>query len=103
MSAQEFVLGNGEMLKLDTARGAAVRVRTGVVWLTQLNDRKDHILKTGHAMPLNGEGVAIITAYQPTVLELYRRDPAVLREAVEGQAHRARNAAIRAFFIRLFF
>jgi len=102
MSAQEFMLGNGEMLKLDTARGAAVRVRTGVVWLTQHNDRKHHILKTDHAMPLNGEGVAIIAAYQPTVLELYRQDPAAVREAVEREANRARNAAIRAFFGRFF-
>ncbi|MGA8051612.1 MAG: DUF2917 domain-containing protein [Burkholderiales bacterium] len=102
MSVQEFALGIGEMLKLGAARGAAVRVRSGDVWLTQHGDRKDHMLKTGDTMPLNGEGTAIITAYQPTILELYREDPIAVRKAVEHQARRARNNDIGAFFARVF-
>jgi hypothetical protein len=102
MSAQEFVLGKLEMLKLDAARDDTVRVRSGDVWLTRHNDPNDHIMKASHAMPLNGTGLTLITACQPTLLELYRQNPAAVRKAVECQAHRARNEAIHAIFARLF-
>jgi hypothetical protein len=102
MSVQEFALGIGEMLKLGASHGASVRVRSGDVWLTQHNDRKDHMLKTGDTMPLNGEGTAIITAYQPTLLELHRKDSVAVRKAIEHQVRRARNNDIGAFFARLF-
>ena len=39
---------------------------------------------------------------QPGTLERYRADPHALRIAVEVEANAARNAAIRAFLIRLF-
>jgi hypothetical protein len=102
MSAQEFVLGKSEMLKLDVGDRAKVGVHSGDVWLTQHNDPNDNIVKTGHAMPLSGEGVTINMAYQPTLLELYRQDPIAVRKQIERQAHRARNEDIRAFFARLF-
>jgi hypothetical protein len=102
MSAQGFVLGMNETLTLNAERGATVRVRSGDVWLTQHNDPKDHMLKTGHAVPLGGGGATLITAYQPTLLELYRQDPVAVREQITRSAHRARNEDIRAFFARFF-
>jgi hypothetical protein len=103
MSAQIFVLRNGETLKLAAPRGASVRVRSGDVWFTQDNDWQDYILRTNHALALRGEGFTIITAYEPTVLELHRQDPFVVREAVEREVNGARSEAICAFFTRLFY
>jgi hypothetical protein len=102
MSAQELVLGKNELSALDVPRGTEVRVRSGCVWLTQHKDANDHILKTGDAMSLSGAGTTIVTAFEPTLLDLYRQDPVALREQLTRRAHRARNAEIGAFFARLF-
>lgn len=102
MSAQGLVLGTREMSKLNAARGATVHVRSGCVWLTQHNDPKDHILNPGDAMALNGRGVTIVTALEPTLLDLYRQDPVAVREQIRRRARRARSEGIRAFFVRLF-
>lgn len=102
MSAQELVLGMNETSTLNAERGATVRVRSGCVWLTRHNDQKDHILNTGDAMPLSGGGATMITAFQPTLLELYRQDPGALREQVTRSVQRARNEGIRALFVRIF-
>ena len=102
MSAQGFVLGMNETSKLNAGRGAAVRVRAGCAWPTRHKDSKDRIVNTGGALPLGGAGAAVITAYQPALLELYRQDPVAVREQITRRAHRARNEDIRAFFARLF-
>jgi hypothetical protein len=102
MNAREFALGMHETSKLIAERGAAVRIRSGYGSLTQHNDPKDHILNAGDAMPLSGGGATMITACQPTLLELYRHDPVVLREQITRRAHRARNDDIGAFFARFF-
>lgn len=102
MSSQEFVLGMNDTLKLNAARGATLRVRSDDVWLTRHSDSKDHILKTGNAIPLSGREATMITAYQPTLLELHRQDLVALREQITRWAHRARNEDIRAFFARFF-
>ncbi len=102
MSAPGLVLGMNETSTLNAARGATVRVRSGRVWLTQHNDTKDYILNTGDTMALAGAGTTIVTAHEPTLLDLYRQDPVALREQITRRSHRARNAEIRAFFARLF-
>lgn len=102
MSAEGFVLETRGMLKLNVERGATVRVRSGCAWLTQPSDPKDHILNPGDTTALNGAGGAIVTALEPTLLELYRQDPVAVREQVRHRARRARSGDIRAFFARLF-
>ncbi len=102
MSTQELALGNGAMLKLNTANLAAVRVRSGQVWLTHPGGPEDHMQKAGESMPLKGEGTAIITEYQRILLELYRKDPAAVRQEIARRARRARSEGIRAFFARRF-
>ncbi len=102
MGVQEFMLGRGQVLRLDAARGDTVRVRTGNVWLTRYNDPNDHIMKAGHVIPLNDEGPTIIMACRPTLLELHRQDPVDVREKIERRVHSARNGAMRAFFFKFF-
>jgi hypothetical protein len=102
MSAQGFILGMNETSKLNAERGATVRVRSGHVPLTRRHDSKDHILNAGDAVPLGGGGAAMITTYQPTLLDLYRQDPVALREQITRRAHRTRNEDIGAFFARFF-
>ena len=102
MSAREFALGMHETSKLIAERGAGVRIRSGYGSLTRHKDPKEPSLTTGDAMPLGGGGAAMITACQPTLLELYRHDPVALREQITRRAHRARNEDIGAFFGRFF-
>lgn len=102
MSVREFILGMNEMSTLNAVRGAALRVHSSHVPLTRRQDQMDHNLNAGDTVPLNGGGAAMITAYQPTLLELYRQDPVALREQITRRAHRARNEDIGAFFARFF-
>jgi hypothetical protein len=88
MGAREFLLVKGAMLRIDPLAGDCLRVRLGEVWVTQHADTRDYMLKAGDSLALNDEGPALAVAYQPTLLDLFRADPA--RERVEGKATRGR-------------
>ena len=76
MGAREFEMVKGAMLKIDPLAGDSLRVRTGEVWVTQFEDPKDYMLKTGDSLRLNGKGATLAVAYKPTLLDLFRKDPA---------------------------
>jgi len=81
---------------------ACARARAGEVWPARPSGGKDAGTGFGHAPDCDGEAGMCTGAPGPTMLDLYRRDPAAVRQAVEQQAGRARNRAIRAFFVQLF-
>jgi hypothetical protein len=54
----------------DPAGIAAVRIETGIVWLTQERDPGDHFLATGDSHALAARGSVCIEARRPTVLAL---------------------------------
>ena len=76
MGAREFEMVKGATLRIDPLAGDSLRVRTGEVWVTQFEDPNDYILKTGDSLTLNGKGAALAIAYKPTLLDLFRKDPA---------------------------
>jgi DUF2917 family protein len=102
MGAREFEIAKGAMLKIDPLAGDSLRVRFGEVWVTQYNDTKDYMLRAGDSMVLNGEGVALATASKPTLLDLYRKDPAGVREDIERGARRRQARVIGAWLLRIF-
>jgi len=101
MGAREFRINEGEMLKIDALEGDSLRVRSGDVWVTQHGDSKDYLLKAGDAMILSGKGATLAVAYKPTLLDLYRSDPAGTREQILREAKRAQARAIKALFRRI--
>jgi hypothetical protein len=91
-----------ETFRIDTPLPLELEIRYGEVWVTQCNDPKDHILREGGRLSLNGEGPAIVTAYKPTLLELYGTDPIGVRQALERAARAERSADVNAACGRLF-
>src|SRR5690349_10507231 len=65
MGAREFELKQGAVLKIDALAGDRLRVRAGDVWITQHEDSKDYILRTGQSMTLSGKGATLAMAYKP--------------------------------------
>jgi DUF2917 family protein len=102
MGAREFELGRGAILKIDPLAGDSLRVRSGEVWLTQHEDSRDYLLKTGDSMVLSGKGLALATACQPTLLDLFRPDPARVREPVEREPRPAQAQAMGAWIRNIF-
>lgn len=102
MGAMELTMDQGEMLRLEVREGDRLSVREGKLWVTQCKDPNDHVLKAGDAMVLNGEGVTLAKAIQPTLLDLYRQDATALRQRVERESRAAQREVFAAFFRRLF-
>ena len=59
-------------------------------------------LRCGDTLALADEGRTVISAFEPSLLELYRDDATSLRSAIERHAKRQRRAAMRAIGHRLF-
>jgi len=102
MGAREFEISQGAMLKIEALEGDSLRVRSGDVWVTQHGDARDYLLKTGDSITLSGKGATLATAYKPTLLDLYRKDPLAVREQIEREARRAQVREMRALFRRIF-
>lgn len=100
MGAREF-LDKGELIRLDGSADRRIRVRDGAVCLTQYRDPQDHVLARGAALDLSGDGVAIVTATEPTLLEVYRIDPTGVRRAIQRRAESARNRELFGAICRL--
>ena len=99
MSTREY-LEKGELLRISAEAGSTIRVHSGNVWLTQ-DDGKDYVLGPGESVVASGAQV-LINAFHPSMLELYRADPAGLRARVEKSARFARARAFAALFRRMF-
>lgn len=102
MGAREFEINQGAVLKIEAREGDSLHVRFGDVWVTQHKDSKDYVLKTGDSMTLSGKGATLATAFKPTLLDLYRKDPLAVREQLERKARRARAEYIGAMLRGIF-
>lgn len=97
----EVTIEDGETLRIEAGAGTVLRIRAGRAWITQPADPRDYDLGTGRAMSLNGQGPALVKAYEPTLLDLYREEPERLRRRIERDAEVARNACLLAAATRL--
>jgi len=103
MAAMEF-LNRGEFLRFSGAAG--IRVLEGNVWVTHERDATDYVVGRSGAMDLAKRGLTIVSATEPTLLELYRADPAGVRCSIQRRAEMAQSRelfdAIRGAVGRLF-
>jgi hypothetical protein len=97
MGAREFEMVKGATLRIDPLAGDSLRVRSGAVWVTQLGDTRDYMLRAGDSLTLSGKGVALATASKPTLLDLFRDVPAAVHEPLEKRARSVR-ALLRKIF-----
>ena len=74
MGAREFHIDRGAMLRIDAVEGDSLHVRAGDVWVTQHGDSRDYVLKAGDSMTLSGKGTTLAMAYEPSLLDLRRKD-----------------------------
>jgi hypothetical protein len=102
VGAREFEIAKGAMLKIDPLAGDCLRVRSGEVWVTQFEDTRDYLLKTGDSIVLDGKGAMLAVAYKPTLLDLFRADPAGVRERIEVEARRSRVRSIGTLIRKIF-
>ncbi|HZT63631.1 MAG TPA: DUF2917 domain-containing protein [Burkholderiales bacterium] len=102
MGAREFEIAKGAMLKIDPLAGDCLRVRWGEVWVTQFEDTRDYTLRTGDSIVLDGKGAMLAVAYKPTLLDLFRADPAGFRERIEVEAKRSQARSLWALVRNIF-
>ena len=59
-----------ELIGIENASGAVVRVRSGQLWITQADDTRDYVVDAGHALRLDRDGLALLTAILPSTLTI---------------------------------
>jgi hypothetical protein len=75
MATREFEIERGALVKIEAAAGDRLRVHLGDVWVTQHEDSKDYVLRSGESMILSGKGAALAMAYKRTLLSWHHDDP----------------------------
>jgi DUF2917 family protein len=61
-------LRSGELVQLDGARGTALRVTRGVLWITLENDLRDVVLAPGDTFTVDRDGLTLIEAQQASTV-----------------------------------
>lgn len=64
-----YRLTPAELFRLRRAQGTIVRVRCGTVWLTEQGDWRDHVLSRTQSYRIRGQGLVLIGAANPQVIE----------------------------------
>ena len=61
-------LRSGELVQLDGARGTALRVTRGVLWITLENDLRDVVLAPGDTFTVDRDGLTLIEAQEASTV-----------------------------------
>ena len=61
-------LAPGELVHLDGARGTALRVTRGTVWITLENDVRDIVLGAGDTFTVDRDGLTLVEAQEHTAV-----------------------------------
>jgi quercetin dioxygenase-like cupin family protein len=72
LNAPVIALEPGQVLTLDDAAGTRIRARSGTVWVTEENDREDHIVRAGDARTVARGGRTVIQALESSWVALCR-------------------------------
>ncbi|HVE51566.1 MAG TPA: DUF2917 domain-containing protein [Casimicrobiaceae bacterium] len=90
MNKRLLTLDDGDLLKLEDARGTTLRVHSGGVWLTQDGDQRDIMLSAGDAWTIERPGVTLAMARGATTLRVGEAsaNDAEFRMAMERWANR---------------
>jgi Protein of unknown function (DUF2917) len=79
-------LAKGALLRLHDGQGHGLAVFEGHVWVTQDDDRRDHLVQRGESFVFDRPGLAIVHALDDSRVLLF--DTAA--PAIAGAAHRTR-------------
>ena len=91
----------GYALSLTDAAGVELSARTGKLWLTMENDPRDVNLKAGDAYTIERDGLTLVSALEPSLVEVHMPPPrAEWRERIGLWLTRAWAAWVRAAEIR---
>lgn len=75
---ERWTAGRDETLRLSPGRGGlAVRVEEGLVLVTQAGDPADHVLGPGDELRLEGPGLGVAWAFEPSRAVIARPAPQV--------------------------
>ena len=66
----ELPLARGGQLRIVDGRGLLIHVWRGSLWITQERDLRDIVLEAGDSFRLDRNGVALVKAWDDTVLAL---------------------------------
>jgi hypothetical protein len=56
-------LQRGKFLRVNSGAGSTVTARSGSVWITEQDSRRDVVLRAGQSFRLRREGLALIEAF----------------------------------------
>jgi hypothetical protein len=79
-------LPKGSLLQVPRAKGKAVAVVQGLVWVTQDGDPRDQFLHAGQSFVFDRTGLALVQALEPSRLAVFDAHPA--REAIHQESPR---------------
>ncbi|HMH17215.1 MAG TPA: DUF2917 domain-containing protein [Burkholderiales bacterium] len=88
----DLLLEAGQVVRLHDAMGTQVKCLRGALWITQHDDRDDHLIGAGDALRLDRPGLVLIHAVEST--EVVLSEPAA-RPSLSGRIARALVAALR--------
>ena len=69
----QIALRPGDMIGLRSGMGQRILVQEGEIWITQEDDRKDHLLSPGARFEVTRDGLTLIQACLPSLVTLCPR------------------------------
>ena len=75
-NAAEISVARGEIVRLNDAAGSVIRVREGLLWITQDGESADHLLPAGTSFRIERRGLTLVSALRCTRLQVCSAQPA---------------------------
>lgn len=91
----EVVLPHQRLLRIRDGEGLIIEVVEGRLWLTRERDRKDHIVKAGQSIAIEGAGLTLVSTFDAGRLRL-RKTSAANSPVIEIDGQRAHTGNTRA-------
>jgi hypothetical protein len=63
-------LHTGQVLTLDDAAGKRIHAAMGLVWVTEEDERDDHIVAMGDSLTVTRDGRTVVQALAPSWVEI---------------------------------
>ena len=70
LQAPSLSLEAGQVVTLDDACGTRITTRTGIVWVTEEGDSRDHVMGPGEALVVTRNGRTLVQALKSSWISL---------------------------------
>jgi hypothetical protein len=87
-------LARGSAARLEDARGLAIEVWDGELWITQAGDRRDYFVRPGERFVVNRDGVVLAQALRPSHATLTAAVPACYARRITVMAADGRSTRV---------